>query len=347
MRRGRQQKNFALVNTLGDALRFVALAQRKEGNDPDTHCRMFNKWAVATNGVLTAGTPIQDDIQTCPHTHALLAAMDQCTGPFALAQMAPDALSVRSGEFQAVIPCVGQDRLPALAPDNPCGLCDNRLIAALELVAPLVADNSITLLLASIQLRGPSVVATDREIVMEAWHGIDMPGNPPLLIPKSAATALAKCGKDIIKFGYSAESITFWLHDGSWLKSQLFTEWKLPDVMQYFNLPCNPWPLPKGFFEAVEKLAPFSTDGFIYCKNDTMLTDKADIILAANMHVPGVPDDMRFKLKNLNFIAKLTSRADFRASEHAALFFGDNVRAAISVTHDSVDSANDDEDIPF
>ena len=286
---------------------------------------------MATNGVLSAATPIQDEIETCPHTYALLAAMDKCAGPFALTSE-PDALTVRSDDFQAVIPCAPGELLPNIYPDQPVALCDARLTDALGLVAPLVADNAVTLLQASIQLRGMSVLATDREVIAEAWHGVDMP--PGLLLPKSAATALAKCGKQLIKFGFSAESITFWFDDGSWLKSQLFTETNLPNVMQYLANQVNIGPIPKGFFDAAEMLAPFSTDGMVYCNDGVMRTDKAETILAANVQVPGAPNKMRFKIENLLFIRKLVTNVDFDGHKDAAIFFGENFRAAVNVLRD-------------
>ncbi|MFZ1074795.1 MAG: hypothetical protein WAN50_00245 [Minisyncoccia bacterium] len=341
--KGATNKKKAFVNTLGDAVRFISCAQRPLGNDVDTHCMMFNKWIVATNGVLTAAHAIQDDMRICPHTMMLLAAMDSCTGPYSMTQESDAGLWVVSGDFRAFIPCVTPTALPMMAPDAPVALVDVRFLDSLAHVASLVADNATTVLQASIQLCGRSVRATDTEVIVESWHGIDMP--PGLLIPKSAANALLKCGKKPVRFGVSQLSLTFWYEDNSWIKTQLFTNTELPDMDRILNVASNPWPTPKGLFEAAASIAPFSTNGLAkFADNGVMKTDNADTDLLANMTVAGLPAGLSFKFKNLKSIAAFAKQIDFTASPKFALFFGDNVRGAIAkyVTPDTDEVSDDD-----
>ena len=64
-------------------------------------------------------------------------------------------------------------------------------------------------------------------MLMEAWHGLDLPPNVPL--PKQFVAALVKQKKNLTGFGFSRSSATFYFEDGCWLRTQLYSdEW--PDV---------------------------------------------------------------------------------------------------------------------
>jgi hypothetical protein len=307
---------------------------------------IFNKWIVATNNVLTAAHPIMDELRLCPHSLMLLAAMDSCKEPYSLTQENDSGLWVTSGEFRAFIPCVAFDKLPMMAPDPAQWLADGRLLDALGVVSSLVADNAATLVQAAIQLCGRTVRATDTEVILEAWHGIDMP--PGLLIPKAAANAWIKCGKKPVRFGYSAESITLWYEDNSWIKTQLFNNAQMPNMDAILNVANNPWPTPKGLFEAAASITPFSTSGIAYFEDKgVMRTKNVDTPLLANINVGGLPAGLAFKLKSLKTIAPYAKSIDFTASKKFALFFSDSVRGAIAkyVTPDTDDVSEDD--VPF
>lgn len=344
--RGSKNKKAMFVNTLAEAVRFISCAQKPVGNEVDTHCMMFNNWIVATNGVVTAAHPLQDDIRACPHTMMLLAALDNCDAPFGITQPHHQRLVVTCGEFRAEIPCALFESLPMMAPDAAQWLVDGRLLDALGIVAPLVADNASTVVQAAVQLCGRSVRATDTEVILEAWHGIDMP--PGILIPKAAANAWIKCGKKPIRFGYSAESLTLWYEDGSWIKTQLFSNAAMPDMDAMLNSKNNPWPVPKHLFEAAASITPFSTSGIVYFEEKgIMRTKNVDTLLLANVTVDGLPAGLAFKLKSLKLIAPHCKSIDFTSNSRFAMFFGESVRGIIAkyVTMDADEIT--DGDIPL
>ncbi len=328
MPRGRPKQPTLFINSLSEAIKFVSYAQRPLGSDPDTHCRIFNQWVCATNSIISVAHPITDDFQICPHTHSLLAALNQCKQPFSITQLSPETIAVKAGEFEAMIPCCAMEKLPAIAPDLPCALIDGRFIAALLVVSSLVSDTAEVTLRAVIQMRGQSVLATDGEVILEAWHGIDLP--PGLLLPKSAATALAKCGKNLTKFGYSPTSVTFWFDDGSWLKSQLYVDAALPDVDKFWQTIPIMWPVPKGLFDSLALLAPFSTNGIVHFDGTGAKTDNMETTLGAIVALKGGPKGVAFKLKNLKVIAPFVKEIDFTSNAKAALFFGVGIRGVIA-----------------
>lgn len=327
--RGKRKPKVKPENTLLAALRFVALAQRAVGSPEQTHCAMANGWAVATNGVLSAAHAIQEPIEAAPHTLTLIDALDQAPGAVNLTQLEPGRLSCASDDFQAIIPCLLPGALPAVNPDAPLYLCDERLKTALAIVGTLAADGALKLVNASVQLRNGSALASDGNVILEAWHGITMP--PLQIAPKAFVTALGKTTLPIARFGFSDASLTVWYESGAWLKTQLYPQTEeLPDVLKFLNIESTPVPVPAGLFDVAKRLQPFSEDGCVYftpdgarVTNQTMLTD-------ASNQLAGVPPGIAFNIKSLLQIAPLAKTIHFCAASGVTLFFGDNVRGAIS-----------------
>lgn len=320
-----------IENSLLKALRHIVAAQKANGSPEQTHCRLFNHWAVATNSVLSAAHPIVEDIQACPHTYSLIDALEQSGETVSLTLLDSTRLAVRSGDFQAVIPCLEGSGLPAIYPDAAQAICDERLKSAMQVVGTLAAEGAQKLVNASVQLRNGVCVASDGNVILEAFHGISMP--PLMLAPKTLVTALGKWNKTLTSFGVSSDfhSITFWFDDGSWLKSQCYDPAsELPDLYKFLNVESvQPFRVPKGLFAVAKRLQPFSEDGKIYFTEDgarvtapTQLTNAADSI-------KGVPVGLSVSIKSLLMIEAHCKYIAFNAMPNITLFFNDNVRGAI------------------
>ena len=105
-----------------EALKFVSEAQSKVGPQINQYCLMRNNWLVASNGILTIGTKIEEDLDVCPHTLQFLDALTKATEEQTIAQESPEVLSVSSGVFRALVSCVDPATLQIAAPDPQCAV---------------------------------------------------------------------------------------------------------------------------------------------------------------------------------------------------------------------------------
>lgn len=333
MPRGRKpgtKQSATPANTLLTALQFVAVTQRKIGAIEQTHCRLSQMWAWGSNGIITAAHPIQEPLDSCPNTLALIDALEQAPGATNLTQLEPTKLSVRSQDFQAVIPCVEAAALPTIGPDAAVAICDDRLKRAMTICGLLAKDGEEMLLNASIQLRPGSALASNGILIIEAWHGIDLP--PLTFVPKALVTALGKASQPIVRIGASDDSLTFWYENGAWIKCQAYPTpepGSLPDFQGFINIPSTPVPVPPGLFSIAKRLEPFSGDGMIYFSPEGAKVTTPDGGVYANNEISGVPPGVSFNIKSLLTISAYCTTIHFLAAPKITLWFGDNVRGAI------------------
>jgi hypothetical protein len=312
----------ALVN----ALKFVSVAQKEIGQPYQTHVALLNNTAVAFDGTVAAGCQIEEDLVACPHTLRLIDALAKCGDTLSITQLDGDRLSIKSDKFKAYVPCVPVDNLTVAYPDPPCAVIDDRIKKGFEVVGVLASDNSQHVVTASILLRAGSMVATDRNIMFEYWHGIDLP--PGIVVPKAGAIAVTKINKPLAQLGFSSRSVTFYFEDGSWLRSQLYDD-KWPDIDRVLNVKNNPWPIPEGFFKAVEAVASFSQSGALYFKPN-LLRSHAEDGIGASYEVTGLPGGPIYRAKHLKLIEPYAKTIDFIGQNGIAYFYGDDIRGAIT-----------------
>lgn len=331
MARGRKKK---LTNecSLLKALRFIAVAQSKVGPQEQQFCHLYGNWAMASNGVISAATQIDEDLTACPHTYTLIDALEQAQEAVNITQLDATRLSVRAGEFQAIVACLDPDggtALPSVFPDAPVVLCDNRLRPALDIVGKLITDGASKIVFASAQITGPTVLATDGNVIVEAYHGCQFP--PLSLIPKAFITALSKIDRPIARMGVSDISITLWFDDDSWMKTQLYpANTELPPLRQYLDIPATPIPVPPSLFDIARKLAPFSEDGVLSLQKGLARVMSPTRLTDAVEHSVYLPEGHCFAIKSLLAIEPLVETIHFGAAPGVTLWFGNNVRGAIS-----------------
>lgn len=314
------------ATSLVAALKFISIAQKDIGSPYQCHSILSNKWAVAFDGVLALGHPIDEELNACPHTLRLIDALAKCGDSLAVTQTDAERLAIKSGAFRAFVPCVGLQSMPNAAPDQPSAVIDDRLRTALEVVGGLASDNAQHVVTASILLRAGSAVATDRIFALEYWHGIDLP--PGIVLPKAAAAAVCKIAKPLAKFGFSNTTVTFWFADGSWLRSQLYSEpW--PNIDRVLNVKCNPWPVPEKLAEALDAVAPFSGDGNVRFTANLLRSHDVDG-LGATFEVTGLPYGPKFNAKKLKILLQHAKVVDFAMPSGIAYFFGENVRGVLA-----------------
>lgn len=313
------------------ALEFVSCVSEKLGAPYETHVGLRNKWAVAFNGVVAAGSPIPEDIYAYPHTLLLCEALSKCSESYSLTQLDNDRLSIKSGKFKAVVPCLDPLLMQEALPDPQIVDISNKFKEAVEAVGVLANENAQHVLTASVLMNGASVISTNRVMLLEYWHGLDLPPNIPL--PKEFVKALAKQKKNLTGFGFSNSSATFYFEDGCWLRTQLYAD-QWPDVSRILNREANLWSIDPQFFNALDAVASFSEDGNVYSRLN-MLCSHADEGVGATFECNGIPNGFVYPIKQLMIMKPYVTKIDYMASgvadsSYCLVFMGDTMRGVIS-----------------
>ncbi len=331
-----------------EALKFLKPVQKKTGNVQQQFCMITGNWAAASDEVMTIATKIDEDLSVCPQTAQFEEALKKTGEDLSITQLSQTALSVVSGAFKAIVPCVPFDSLSISAPDAPCAVIDDRLKEAFATLAPLATEGAPNAAYASVLLQAGSAVATNGHVLAEYWHGIDLP--PGLLVPKAAVAAILKAGKPLAKFGYSGPSATFWFDDESFIKTQLYGE-RFPHYAPLFECEgLNPWPVPTEFFTAVRSIEAFTRNGVVYFENGKLASNELENE-ASTYIIEGLPEGMGFNAKYLLMVEKAFQNVHFDEDSNKAFFFGENVRGVIMgierVSSAPVTTDEYIDDIPF
>lgn len=316
------------TNPFLNALRFVQLVLHDKGAPIETHMRLQNKTVVGFNGIIGAGAFIQEDIYAAPNAKLMIEALSKCGQNLSITQLDNGRISIKSDKFKAIVPCIDPNSIPTILPDTPVAQVDDKIKKAIEAVGVLADENAQRVFAASILIRSGSCLATNGAIIFEAWHGIDL---PTLALPKAFVQPIVKTQKQLKLFGFSASTATFWFEDESWIRSQLFKE-EWPQVDHLLNRPAKFFDIPKSFWEGLDAIAPFSTDGLVYFEDGLLKTN--DDGQGASYEVAGVPKGPIYNIKNLMTIRPYAKQIDFVAQGMSAdttmlCFVGENIRGAM------------------
>lgn len=330
----KEAENAQTTKSLIDALKFLKFGQSKAGTNDQVFCQLKNHWAIIKTDGLAMGTPIDEDLDACPHTYNLLAALSSCKAELLITQPSAFDLNIKSGGFNADVNCIDgfEEELTCFGiQDKPIiRVEDNSIILALETLGKLTAKTPTNAVFGSVMLQSSSAVATDGFAILEYWHGIHLP--PNMMIPKVAIDAIVGCKKDLKFIGISEVfhqangspmSITFFFDDTSWIKVDL------PDT-QYiayshlFDSQTEQQPLPNGFIEAVKSLNAVSNDAIAIFEDYGIRTTNG-----AAFELEGLPCDIAFEMNYLLQFVTLINTISFDVGSQQALFYGDRVRGLL------------------
>lgn len=316
-------------SSLLNAISFVGSILKDKGAAFETHISLKNNWAVGFNGVISAGHKIEEQIEAYPQSQLFLNALSKCGEALSITLLETNRLSIKSGSFKALVPCVEGDLMHVIEPDLPIAIVDDRFKKALETVGVLASENAQSVVTASILMNGFSLIATDRKFIMEAWHGIDLP--PGLTLPKAFVGPLTKAKKPLAQFGFSEGSATFYFEDGSWLKTQTYAD-VYPDLNGLLNKQSNMWNVPDKFFEAIKAIEPFSDDGNIYFDTGFLRSHASDTV-GASFEIAGTPKGVVYPARYLKMLDGLAEKIDFvtpHGNAYCLTFQGESARGVIA-----------------
>lgn len=324
-----RSKTTTKSSSLLDAVSFVSSILKDKGAAFETHVSIKENWAVGFNGVLSAGHKIEEQLEAYPQNQLLLNALSKCSETLSITLLETNRLSIKSGSFKALVPCVEGDLMHEIIPDPPIAIVDDRFKKALETVGVLAAENAQSVVTASILMNGFSLIATDRKFIMEAWHGIDLPQG--ITLPKAFVGPLTKTKKPLAQFGFSDSSVTFYFDDGNWLKTQTYAD-VYPDLNGLLSKQSNMWNVPDKFFEAVKAIEPFAEDGNIYFDNGFLRSHPSDAI-GASFEISGTPNGVVYPARYLNMLNGLATKIDFvtpHNNGYCLMFQGESTRGLIA-----------------
>lgn len=317
-----------IVSALSNHLRFVACAHNDKGEPYARHCIINGGAVMAFNGVIAAGVRIEEQITAAPDTLQLRKAIERAGSQYVMTIEA-NRLTIKSGKFRASIPILDPAMLPQITPDACQWPLNNAIRDALKAASAFASDNAPTVVMASLQLTNGTVAGTDRNVILEFYHGNSM---PELCVPREFATAIVKCDKEIIGFGYTPDvSVTFWFADGSFIKTQLYQpgwpeSWRnaLPPNNEGYKA------LPDVFWQAYDAIADFSEDDLIRFGPE---------LAHSHMHpAEGATFEMKdqtfnwcLNIRRLKMIRPYVKAIGDLNAGHVLGFFGDNVRGAIAL----------------
>lgn len=320
-RRSKKDKRNA-AEALINALKFVSPVQKRSGSIEQQYCFIGNNWLVAASEGVTIATPIQEDLNACPHTYLFLDALSKCGLNFSITQLDSFRVAVNSDSFIAVIDCVPSDNLKLGSPDNIVGLMDNRIVSMFEIANKIIDDGYESTYAKCAYLWGNSLAITNGTILIEFYTGLGLQEN--YLIPKLFIESVIKSKKDLATFGSNKGSLTFYFSDNSLVKGELYEE-DYPNYSEQFNLEQEPnyWTLPDDFFIGLKAIQPFCPNGTVYINKDGF-SNGADKDSETTYGIKGVFENMAFSIENLLLLEKISDLKVQFVKETQKLYFTSN-----------------------
>lgn len=317
-------------NKTGDiqsALEFVSVAITEHTTEHWRGSLQFKGgMMLAYDGIISAGVKTAEDFSACPHYGHFKRAVERAAVEGAnFTQLDATKLAVTAGKFKAVIPCLDPSIMPPVEFDANIAPLNDKVREGFETIGSIVKENGQTVVEASLLLSGQSMVACDRVLMMEFWHGNDLP--PNMVLPKRFLNAIVATKKKIVGFGWSPEkTITFHFEDESWIKTQLFSSpWpeSWPTIMNKgTNLPAGSVAdIPEGFFDAVAVVTPFSDDGGVYFAGTAIRSHEAAGVGAS--YDFNCPPGFSYSGAKLLLMKDRAKQLHF-SEEHKAAFFFSN-----------------------
>jgi hypothetical protein len=330
-KRGRKKTIVHPAASLLEALDFISVAQKKTGSIPQQFSLLAGNWLCVSNDILTIATPVIEQLNVCPHTTTLIEALNKCGVHLVISQVSEKSLLIKSGDFEALVPCTDPASVPIMPPDLAQGPCTDAIKAALAGCAALTSENAAYEHTAGVLLQGGSCVGTNGHTLLEIWHGVDLP--PGMVIPKLSAMAVAKTKKTITGFGYSKSSATFWFADGSFIRTALFKE-EYPNYKAKLEVQTTCVEISKTFFEAVHTVSGFSHDNVLTIDKGIIKVGRHDALVTYN--VKTIPKKTTLNLKDVLAIEPYFKNADFTTHLGMVYFSANNARGCTGTIDDEI-----------
>jgi DNA polymerase III sliding clamp (beta) subunit (PCNA family) len=311
-----------------DAIRFVQGSVARKGFVPElTHFNITNKTIRGFNGHLSLCSPIDFDLDVSPKAVPFVKAIQSCDETIQLNVTATGRLSIKSGKFRAQIECLPTD-FPEVLPEGEEIPLSRGIRDVLKKLLPFIAEDASRPWARGILLRGQSAFATNNINLVEHWLGYSFPVE--INIPRSAVVELVRIGEEPISLQMTETSCTFHFPGKRWLRTNLnSTDW--PDVSRVLNMRVpNLKHIPEDLWVGLEKIEPFADDmGRVYFSPGMIATGDTEDASSA-VQVTGLDGTGVYNIKQMRLLQDVATRWCFGEGASPSLFFGENIRGAIS-----------------
>jgi hypothetical protein len=311
---------------LMEALAFIEPATAAADNPNHEFVNLSNKRAVAFNGVLSAGMEIEEELHLAPKLDTLKRALSKTGKSLTITELPSGRLSVKGEKITVQVPCVAPDTLPPIGPDAAIAPINDEIKSAFKALEGILSETGERVFETALMLESQFATATNGKILMQYWHGNDLP--PGLLLPRAFIQAVGHQFKALQAFGWSqyedgkARSVTFWFEDSSWIKTQVYVD-KYPDVNPMLDVANSPADPPSGLWEGCATIAEFDENEFITFEDGFVKAGDAEY------PVNGLQGNRQFGYKLLKKIIPFAKTIDLTTYPDRAHFFGEKVRGVI------------------
>lgn len=309
-------------------LRFVqGSVAKKELLPALTHFRIEGGTVRGYNGTLALSTPIPFDIDCKPKAVPLIKAIQNCNETIQLSITKAGRLSIKSGPFKAFIECVPDEDTPHVMPEgDPFELDGEAFLNACKAVSPFIGNDASRPWSTGVLLFQKSAFATNNVILVEAWIGSQFPFT--CNIPKAAIDEILRINEPPLYGQSDRNSITFHFSGERWVRSVLLDiAW--PNVYKVLERENNAVPFEETFFDGLETLRPFVNKlGAVHFEPDRMctsLTEGEGATFELPLGVVGC-----YNIEMLRLLKGAAEKIDFASYPAPCMFFGNNLRGAIS-----------------
>jgi hypothetical protein len=319
-----------VLSELANALSFVAVACTKSDSDYQDHVSLVDNFCIATDGQLSAGYPIVEELNSYPNFELLKKALSKCGKSLAITELDTGRLSVKGESLRAIVPCLDAGAWPSVQPDPIRGPIDESLVSAMALAGLLASETAERFFEASILLEANQVTGTNGHCIIQVWHGCGFP-EIKFVIPKIFITALTKTKLKPVAIGVpdNFNSVTFYFEGGSWIKTLLYAD-KYPETEHIVGKPQQPYPIPEKLFEGIDAVMDFNEYGYIKLKENSVQSHDS-LELGAQFEVPGLQGGKELVGKYMMLIAPIVKTIDMTSYEDCIMFTGDKMRGCLAV----------------
>ena len=311
------------------ALQFVSGCQQDIGNPYQCHCIVSDSKVKATNGVFSMEIPIleHNTPEFYPHTLKLLEALTICDGEVTKFSINKNSIELISGSMKFKVPALTlKDAIPSFEVDKKVGSVDRRIQTAIDKVLPITNETAQDVIPASVHFSSACVTASNTRIAVQHYHQIDM---PEVLLPVRYCAQVRSHSSDLVGFGFSENSFTFYFKDGGKFMTSMF------DVKEWRNLndklPTNieTKPLNDDIREGFKKISGFA-DRYCTISNDEISAESSSTSTSASCEIINGPDVKRkYSVQDLSLMMRYAERVNFE-DERFTYFFGENTRGLIA-----------------
>lgn len=239
-------------NPLLEQLRFVASILSKKGEPSETHCIIANGKITAVNKPLSVGILTDTDFDATLDAHQLIAALERCKEGYALSNVR-GMVTLNGGALRVNLPTL-KEQLHNAQPDGYYAPLDPKLLETVGSIVGIADDNAEYIEAASICIEEglASALNSRREVLLQAYHGLNM---PTMMIPVSFFKRLLALPALPTGWGHSERSFTVFFDNNSWVKTQLNDCQPLPysAVVSWDG----EWQNMPDIWEALETVMPF------------------------------------------------------------------------------------------